>query len=103
MPIFFARGSISSASSICCAAKSSDVSNMPVTWPPGRARLAAKPKLTGSVNEAPTIGIAPGARFTSRMPAVVPVMMMSGLSRTNSWKSVGRRATAPSPYRASMM
>src|SRR3989440_3105195 len=74
---------ISSASSICFAAKLSDEINMPVTWPPGRARLAAKPKPTGSVNEAPTIGIVTVARFTSRIPAVVPVRMTSGLRSTN--------------------
>src|SRR5256714_3327432 len=80
MPIFLAPGTTSSTSSNCFAAElSDDVINMPVTWSPGRARLAAKPKPIGSVNETPTIGIVPICRLTSRAPTVVPVTMTSEL------------------------
>jgi hypothetical protein len=44
---------------------------VPVTFPPGRARLATRPSATGSAIPIPTIGIALVACLAARTPGLV--------------------------------
>src|SRR5262249_8866281 len=64
----------------------------PVTFPPGRARLATKPVPTGSPADANTIGMTDVACFAARTDAVPQVTMTSTFSRTNSAAISARRS-----------
>src|SRR5262245_947731 len=68
----------------------------PVTFPPGRARLATKPVPTGSPADANTIGMTDVACFAARTDAVPQVTMTSTFSRTNSAAISARRSLRPS-------
>ena len=64
----------------------------PVMFPPGRARLAAKPLLIGSPTAAVTMGIVVVARRSASTGGVPSVTMTSGLAFTSSAASAGRRS-----------
>ncbi len=56
----------------------------PVTLPPGRARLATRPDLTGSATLTKTIGIVDVARLAAATAGVPHATMTSTLNRTSS-------------------
>src|SRR5262249_52093260 len=64
-------------------AVSLDISDRPVTLPPGRAKLVMMPSVIGSIASANTIGIVDVACMAAGM-APLPVTITSTLSRTNS-------------------
>src|SRR4029453_1067447 len=72
----------------------------PVTFPPGRARLATSPSFTGSCIVITTMGMVTVACFAARASAVLPATMRSTLRRTSSAARVGNRSIFPSadPY-----
>src|SRR5215831_1924253 len=74
----------------------------PVTFPPGRARLATKPVPTGSPADANTIGITDVACFAARTDAVPQVTITSTFSRTNSAAISARRSLRASAHRYSI-
>ena len=75
----------------------------PVTFPPGRARLATIPVPTGSPIGPVTTGIVLVTLFAARLPGVVYATMMSGLRRTHSAARAGNRSYWPSAERKSMV
>jgi len=76
----------------------------PVTFPPGRARLATTPLRAGSASEfAMTIGIVLVACLAARVASMPAVTMQSALSRTNSVAIAGSRAALPFENRHSMV
>ena len=75
---------------------------MPVTLPPGRARLATNPLPTGSGSCLMTMGIVLVASLAAWVTVAPPVTMRSTLRRTNSAASSGSRSGFPSEYRYSM-
>jgi hypothetical protein len=94
-------GMTSRKSSRRLLASSGDVSDRPVTLPPGRARLATSPLSRGSATVAKTIGMTEVACFTANTggPAVT---MTSTLSRTNSAAISAKRSERPSAQRTSI-
>ena len=71
---------------------------MPVTLPPGRARLATRPTLTGSVPIKKTIGIVWVAALAASAPGVLPTTAITATSRrTKSIASAGSRSLCPPP------
>jgi hypothetical protein len=64
----------------------------PVTFPPGRARLATRPDATASPLVVMTIGIVVVACLAARTLAVPPVRMRSTLRRTSSDARAGSRS-----------
>src|SRR6266851_5666923 len=82
-------------------ARSGASSDRPVTLPPGRARLAARPLPTGSFANARTIGIVDVACFAAT-PAPPEVTMTSTLSRANSAAISPKRSLRPSAQRYSI-
>src|SRR5207245_3230822 len=67
--------------------------DVPVIFPPGRARLATNPNSTASLTPAMTMGIVVVAFLTARTVGFPPeVTMTSTLSRTISVASSGRRS-----------
>jgi len=77
-------------------------SDRPVTFAPGRGRLATRPLPTGSPARGNTIGIADVACFAASAGAVPAVTMTSTLSRTNSAAISANRSLRPSAHRYSM-
>jgi hypothetical protein len=65
---------------------------MPVTLPPGRAKLATRPVLTGSVPTLKTIGIIAVAPFAVAMRVLLSVVMTATRWRTMSAISNGSRS-----------
>ena len=76
---------------------------MPVTLPPGRARLSTKPAATGS-SPPPvmTMGIVLVASWPPGLACCSCSTMISTLRRTSSAASSGYRSCFPSAYRYSM-
>src|SRR5262249_22363045 len=76
---------------------------MPVTLPPGRARLSTRPASTGS-SPAPskTMGIILVAFIAARTAGSPDTKRISTLSRSSSAASSGGRSDFPSAYRYSM-
>ena len=74
----------------------------PVTFPPGRARLATMRCLTASAESAMTMGIVLVAFFARRAPCPVLVTMTSTLRRTSSAASSASLSMSPSADRYSM-
>jgi hypothetical protein len=69
---------------------------MPVTFPPGRARLATRPCLTGSSEVVKTIGIVAVAAFAA-ITALPPVEAITATRRrTRSAITAGRQSNWPS-------
>ena len=73
----------------------------PVTFPPGRARLATNPAPTGSMAVGMTIGIVWVACLAAIAAGVVITRMRSTLSRTISAANSGKRSAWPSENRRS--
>ena len=70
---------------------------MPVALPPGRARLATRPNLTGSSPTPKTIGIVVVAALAASAAEVLPgVAITATRRRTRSAMSDGRRSYWPS-------
>src|SRR5262245_24017485 len=69
---------------------------IPVTFAPGRAWLATRPKATGSVTAGATIGMAAVACLIAIAASVLTAIRTSGLSPTSSSTSAGKRAKSPS-------
>src|SRR6266700_5067307 len=63
----------------------------PVTFPPGRAKLAKNPVSTGSLPVIVTIGIVPVTFLTTWVVVAPAITMTSTLSRTSSAATSGRR------------
>ncbi len=77
-------------------------SDNPVTFPPGRARLATRPVPTGSPAFPMTTGMVLVALFAARAAGVPSVTSTSVLRRTSSAASLGRSSNLPAAYRWSM-
>ena len=75
----------------------------PVTFPPGRARLATSPVPTASPATAMTIGIVFVACLAARAPGVPAVTIASTLILTRSETRAGKRSYLPSAHRYSMV
>ncbi len=73
----------------------------PVTFPPGRAKLATSPVPTGSVTCTMTIGTVLVARFATRAAGKPTATITSTLRPTNSAASSGSGSILPSAYRCS--
>src|SRR5215211_5484594 len=72
----------------------------PVRFPPGRARLAMRPKLTGSWGTAKTIGIVAVAAFAAAAVGMPPPLAITATwRRTRSAASAGNRSYWPSAQR----
>jgi hypothetical protein len=71
-------------------------------FPPGRARLATNPFLTGSVSCVMTMAIVTVASLAERVAPEPAVTMTSTLRRTNWAARSLTRSGFPSPYRHSM-
>ena len=66
---------------------------IPVRLPPGRARLATRPSLTGSSPTTKTMGIVVVAALAANAAAVLPVVAITATCRrTNSAASAGSRS-----------
>ena len=74
----------------------------PVTFPPGRARLATSPSFTGYALPAITIGIVDVAALAARAAGVVMVTITSAFARISSAASAGSRSGWPSAHRVSI-
>src|ERR1700730_13828922 len=81
--------SMSRSSCTLLAASSAATDGIPVTFPPGRGRLATSPVPTGSPVSAMTIGISRVACFAARAVGVNQVTMTSTLRRTSSAANSG--------------
>ena len=76
---------------------------MPVTFAPGRLRLATKPSFTGSPPVAKTIGMTAVAALAATPDAVTPVATMTvTCRRTRSAARTGNRSYWPSDQRYSI-
>src|SRR5262245_35238790 len=100
-PTLRAPGTISTVSASCLLGKSSTVNSTPVTLPPGRAWLAARPKPTGSTSDGEIMGMVSVNFLAIVTPVSVPDTITSGFRRTSSSASEGTRAKLPSAYRPS--
>ena len=74
---------------------------VPVTLPPGRARLPTRPEATGSAAPTTTMGIVVVASFAASADADTMATITSGLFFTISAASAGSRAKSPSAERRS--
>jgi len=75
----------------------------PVTLPPGRLRLATRPRSTGSVPEEKTIGMVAVAAFAATAAAVLPgVAINATLRRIRSAAIAGSSSFLPEAQRYSM-
>ena len=97
----FARGTISRTSSSHFPAISDWFGENPVTFPPGRPRLATSPDFIGSAGPMATIGIREVAFRAASAAVVVTATITSGLSATNSPASSGSFSNLPLAQRCS--
>ena len=97
--VSFGRASLSSSNRFALSSKLSVV--RPVTFPPGRARLATSPISTGRSASANTIGIVGVTRRTICVNPVPQTMITSGSSLTTSAARAPYRSALPSAYRYS--
>ena len=95
-------GTVSFSSASCFFDTSANMEDGPVTFSPGRARLATSPLPNGSPTPTMTMGIVRVARLAARDACVTTVTMTSTLSRTNSAARSGSRSNLPSAHRDSM-
>ena len=96
-----AAGNMSRMSSMHLPDSSAVIPAIPVTFPPGRARLATSPVPTGSPASAITMGISRVACLAARVGGVNQVTITSTLRRTNSAARSGTRLASPSADRNS--
>ena len=88
-----AAGTSSRSSSSRFAANSPLKKLMPVRLPPGRARLATRPSLTGSSPTAKTMGIVVVAALAANAAGVPPIVAITATCRrTRSAASAGSRS-----------
>src|SRR5499425_1225021 len=93
-------GTVSLSSSSCLATICRPaLPDIPVTFPPGRARLAMSPVPTGSRTVIMTMGIVSVAFLAAVTPCVPSDTMRSTSSRTSSAAKSGSRSTRSSAYR----
>src|SRR6516165_7140553 len=97
-----ALGTSSRSSSSRFATNSELKKLIPVRLPPGRARLATRPNLTGSSAAAKTMGIVVVAALAANVAAVLGTTMTATCRRTNSSASTGSRSYWPSAQRYSI-
>jgi len=64
----------------------------PVRFPPGRARLATRPSLTGSPPPKKTIGVVEVALFAARIAVALAAAITSTLRPTSSAANAGSRS-----------
>ena len=64
----------------------------PVRLPPGRAKLATRPSLTGSPTKVKTIGVVEVALFAASVGGEAMVTIKSTLRPTRSAANAGRRS-----------
>src|SRR5260370_40597697 len=93
MRLFFENALLSGARRF--AARSVDIYEKPVMFPPGRAKLDSTPSRTGSPLNAMTIGTVVVARFTAHT-AGPKAMITSTLRATSSAARSGSRSGTPS-------
>ena len=84
MPMRFAIGTTSSSSCNFLPTSSGAWLVKPVTFPPGRARLATNPRPTGSVAFIMTIGTVPVAFLAARIAGSIDATITSALPDTRS-------------------
>jgi hypothetical protein len=84
------------------AARSGATLLLPVTFPPGRARLATKPMPTGSDTATMMIGMVEVARRAAITGGVAQATMMSMLLRSSSVRIPGSRSKVSFGQRTSM-
>src|SRR5260370_1119277 len=84
------------------ALSSAKLTPSPVTFPPGRARLATSPVATGSAAWSSTMGIVPVAALAVSVDCVAVVTITSTFSATSSAASSGRRSGRPPAPRNSI-
>jgi hypothetical protein len=87
----------------CLPITSGPTEVVPVTFPPGLARLLTNPLPTGSPTASMTIGIVFVAFRAARAAGVAEAAMTSTFRRTKSVARLGSRSTIPSADRWSMM
>lgn len=75
---------------------------IPVTLPPGRARLAARPTPTGSKEIDTTIGSVLVKRLMAKAPVLSEAMATSGFQATSSAATTGRRSGFASVQKCSI-
>ena len=92
-------GTASFSSSSRLAPRGEAMNVIPVTFPPGRARLATSPVPTGSPSGIMTIGTVRVAFFAAWAAGVVVTTMMSAFSRKQSAASEGNRSPWPAAER----
>ena len=80
----------------------SSIQDTPVMFPPGRARLATNPVVTGSMAATMTIGSSAVACFAAWIAGVPLVTMTFTFRRASSAAKPGRRSYRLSPNRDSM-
>jgi hypothetical protein len=78
------------------------MTDSPVMFPPGRARLATRPVATGSTTTAMTMGIVPVASLAARIAGTAAVTMTSVFRRTSSAARPGSRSYLPAAHRDSI-
>ena len=94
-------GAVAINSSTSLLIDSPVILEMPVMFPPGRARLFTKPLATGSIMLDMTMGIVEVTFCAARTASESLATMTSTLSRTNSVASEVNRSVLPSAYRCS--
>ena len=90
------RGATSLSSSSHFPLKPYSIMVNPVALPPGRAKLATKPALTGSITCTNTIGMVRVIRCKAATLLLVAARITSGASATNSAAYLAM-ASAPAP------
>src|SRR5262245_326942 len=90
-----ADGNNSWTNSTLLPANSAPTLDIPVTFPPGRARLSTSPLSTGFPASAMTTEMSRVACFAARAAGVNQATMISTLSRTSSATNSGRRLALP--------
>ena len=86
-------GTASLSTSSLLVFSSGDKLEIPVTLPPGRARLATKPAPTGSPAFVITMGMVVVALLAANAAGVAVTTIRSTLRRTKSAASSGRRSS----------
>lgn len=96
------NGSVSLSKSMRFRLISGTNVDIPVTFPPGRARLATTPSRTGSELLVSTMGTLVPAPLATSPPCAPHRTTTSGLSAMTCFNKIGHRPSRPSPQRYSM-
>jgi hypothetical protein len=92
-------GTASFNTSSCLVTRSATRRSSPVRLPPGRARLATRPRSTRLEDTATTMGMVVVACLVASAAGVECSQMTSGASWTNSAARAGSRSARSSPKR----